>query len=302
VLTAVSIYMTAMTAKSSASMRPVLMKLYHKNMSAYQQALTNFIKGYREGAAEKVDLSGIFASLGTDGTSEPISPSQSGKTAPPGSSASKPINAKHAESSERSRARERNSRGAAETGSGLPGRILGSKAAPASWEEAVSSSDPGVGTDDQNARSLYNSSETSTPQTTGNFSGRQHDTEIRAASADAPPSKDGRKVQELTASSRAESNEVPSGPDPQNGRQQSMLDNLVSGFRDRGLRGGKESREDGRESNLEVLKALDDAERLAAGFVGGAMTPAERQDLVAAIERAEAAMSKGTRVLDATKK
>ena len=29
-------------------------------MTAYQQAVTSFVEGYREGAAEKVDLSGIF--------------------------------------------------------------------------------------------------------------------------------------------------------------------------------------------------------------------------------------------------
>jgi len=46
----------AMTAKSSASLQPALMKLYQKNMGAYQQAVTNFIQGYREGAAEKVNF------------------------------------------------------------------------------------------------------------------------------------------------------------------------------------------------------------------------------------------------------
>lgn len=41
-------------------MKPVLAKLYQTQVSAVQQSASSFIAGYREGAAEKVDLSAIF--------------------------------------------------------------------------------------------------------------------------------------------------------------------------------------------------------------------------------------------------
>ena len=53
-------FFAAATAKSSSNLRPLLAKLYQSQMTAYQQAVKSFVEGYREGAAEKVDLSGIF--------------------------------------------------------------------------------------------------------------------------------------------------------------------------------------------------------------------------------------------------
>ena len=53
-------FVAAATAKRSSNLRPLLAKLYQSQMTAYQQAVTSFVEGYREGAAEKVDLSGIF--------------------------------------------------------------------------------------------------------------------------------------------------------------------------------------------------------------------------------------------------
>ena len=55
-----------MTAKTSANLQPALMKLYRGQMNAFQLAITNFVEGYREGAAEKVDLSKVFQGAGNE--------------------------------------------------------------------------------------------------------------------------------------------------------------------------------------------------------------------------------------------
>jgi len=185
--------------------------------------------------------------------------------------------------------------GAAEVGGG------GFRAIPRGWEEAVSSSDAPVGSEEQVARSLSYPSETSTSQSTSNPSGNQHDTAVGDATADAPLGKDESKAQEVAAASRSNLDELPSAPDPQNGRKHGTLDNLIWALSNRASRGG-EGRKDAGESNPEVTQALAAAERLAAGFVGGAVTPDQRRDLEEAIGRAEAAMSRGTRVLESTEK
>lgn len=49
-----------MAAKSAQGMRPVLLKIYYRQMTAYQLSIKAFIEGYKEGVKQPVDLDFIL--------------------------------------------------------------------------------------------------------------------------------------------------------------------------------------------------------------------------------------------------
>jgi len=221
----------------------------------------------------KVDLSGIFASLDTE--EPPAAESQGTTQAEPFSPAS-------------STGWNEGPGGGQRPHVAAEGVGSGEEFEPGGREGALSSADAPVGNAEQRAQSLNSPTKASMPQFASFPAASPQETERRArvASALFPGAPLGGEV---TAHEQTDSSA--SGPsESSDPRMPGALEDVVAGFQSQGSQGS------GGKGDAEVAQALEDAERVAAGFRAGGVTAAQRRELEAAIERAEAAMGRVARV------
>ena len=287
-------FTAVMTAKTSRNLQPAIMKLYRGQMNAFQLAITSFIQGYREGAAEKADLSSIFPDPGSaeavldQRASNTEKPSAAGDT--PGYSSSQASSSQEAKTFFEGASPASSSTASDPDSTSTPvGDSWSQLAAAQNRDAALAFIDREHAIENstvpQSSREVNLDSQHSQPSHMS-AAGKHAGTSAFLESPEAPTDQlatssavSGRQYR----SSDAEKASPSGGPmaDQQGKGSEATLDGDSQA-----LTGGSRNRD-----SPEVLHALGHAEELASALLKpGGMTPARRKELEIAIAKAEAAM------------
>ena len=268
-----------MTAKSSANLQPALMKLYRGQMNAFQLAITNFVEGYREGAAEKADLSKVFQGMSSE--QKPVSQAPRGAEAEPDSE----IQASLQQS------------GASEIGSSDTAELQRApqKADPRGSKSRASHQQHSLAT--TNLEGLFASRHQQAKADNSPVSRAAEDIEREHTSEHTGSmSQSGRAA---TPSKRIESKSPKSNQRSEGSKPAIMMPGHSNSQEPRSSGSSRQPRRE--DESPQVVKALGRAEDLARALLQpGGVTEKRRKELEAAISEAEAAMSQVSQKVEKT--